>query len=300
MTPAAGAQWAIRHGDQRAVVVEIGGGLRQYEAIGRPLVAGGGEDAPAPHSTGLPLIPWPNRLRDGRHTFDGQEHRREITEPARGNAIHGLTRGLAGTLAGREAAALAVTCLLDAPPGYRFRLLSSSRYALAFAGLEVQMAFENVGPRRLPVGAGARPHLRGGNPPADGWRLRLPASRSLELDDRLIPTGREPQVAGTELDFRVECLIGGTVLDHAFFDLERGSDGLARVSLRAAAAAGLTLWTDASAPYVHVYSGEAIGRTGVAVEPMTCPANAFQSGTGLRVLEPGERWSFRWGIQPER
>ena len=35
---------------------------------------------------------------------------------------------------------------------------------------------------------------------------------------------------------------------------------------------------------------------GIAVEPMTCPADAFNSGSGLIVLEPGQQWSGQWGL----
>jgi aldose 1-epimerase len=39
-------------------------------------------------------------------------------------------------------------------------------------------------------------------------------------------------------------------------------------------------------------------RGGLGVEPMTCAPNAFASGDGLRVLEPGESFSAAWGIAP--
>ena len=40
------------------------------------------------------------------------------------------------------------------------------------------------------------------------------------------------------------------------------------------------------------------GRPAVAIEPMTCAPDAFNSGHGLIVLEPGGSWSGSWGIQP--
>ena len=87
-----GEQFEIRHHDQRAVVTEVGGGLRRYEQAGRPLMAGYAEWEPAPASMGLPLVPWPNRIRDGRYTFGGRELELPTNEPERHNAIHGLGR----------------------------------------------------------------------------------------------------------------------------------------------------------------------------------------------------------------
>jgi aldose 1-epimerase len=37
-------------------------------------------------------------------------------------------------------------------------------------------------------------------------------------------------------------------------------------------------------------------RRSVAIEPMTCAPNAFRSGDGLIVLQPGDSWSGSWGI----
>ena len=65
----------------------------------------------------------------------------------------------------------------------------------------------------------------------------------------------------------------------------------------------MTLWAEAAAfPYLMVFSGDTLApdrrRRGLAVEPMTCPPNAFRSGDGLIVLDPGQSWSGSWGITP--
>jgi aldose 1-epimerase len=41
------------------------------------------------------------------------------------------------------------------------------------------------------------------------------------------------------------------------------------------------------------------GVPAIAIEPMTCPADAFNTGTGLMVLEPGASWTGSWGITPD-
>ncbi|MGB4836134.1 MAG: galactose mutarotase, partial [Nostocoides sp.] len=66
-----GAQWLLSHGDQRAVVVEVGGGLRTYAVGGQDVVAGFGAHQQVLHGRGQTLMPWPNRVRDGRYTVDG-------------------------------------------------------------------------------------------------------------------------------------------------------------------------------------------------------------------------------------
>jgi aldose 1-epimerase len=298
VSPPSGRQFEIRRGDQRAVAVEVGGGLRWYERGGRPLMAGYAEDQPAPAAMGLPLVPWPNRIRDGRYRFGGRELETPITEPERRNAIHGLCRSVPWTLVERRPESVTLVCPIQPTPGYPFRLDCSVTYALGERGLGCRLGFENRGEGALPVGAGHHPYLRAGEPPVDGWRLQLPARRVLEADERMIPTGRELEVAGTELDFRAERLLRGVVLDTCYTDLERGPDGLVRATVAAAGGSRLTMGMGPDTRYVMVYTGDAVDRVGLAVEPMSCPPNAFQTGRDVRVLQPEERWTFDWGIEP--
>ena len=67
-----GAQYALRHGDQRATVVEVGGALRDYVVGDRPVLDGYAEDEPVTGARGQTLIPWPNRLEDGAYTWEGR------------------------------------------------------------------------------------------------------------------------------------------------------------------------------------------------------------------------------------
>src|SRR5262245_21247335 len=90
-----GRQFELTRGDQRAVVVEIGAGLRVWEAGGRALLDGYAEDEMCRSGRGQVLIPWPNRIEDGRYEFDGEQFQLALTEPKSGNAIHGLVRWVA-------------------------------------------------------------------------------------------------------------------------------------------------------------------------------------------------------------
>jgi Galactose mutarotase and related enzymes len=111
---------------------------------------------------------------------------------------------------------------------------------------------------------------------------------------------RGAPVEGTELDFRVARPIGATRIDNAFTDLERDGDGLARVELRDVDGdSAVTVWVDESHPYVMVFTGDTlpdVARRSIAVEPMTCPPNAFRSGDHVIRIEPGESATGTWGI----
>jgi aldose 1-epimerase len=130
--------------------------------------------------------------------------------------------------------------------------------------------------------------------------LRIPAHSVLRADERALPVGVD-RVESSGYDFRVPRAIGSTVLDHCFTGLERAADGLAHVELRDPRSdVAATLWCDAAYPYVMVFTGDRpdVARRSLAVEPMTCPPNAFRSGGSLIVLEPGASHVGVWGIAP--
>jgi aldose 1-epimerase len=135
----------------------------------------------------------------------------------------------------------------------------------------------------------------------DSITLRAPARKIILSNERGIPTG-VAAVDGTEYDFRRPRLIGNTKLDHAFTDLERDAQGTARIELRdATGGVGADLWMDETYRYVMLFSGDPlpdVSRRSLAVEPMTCPPNAFRSGEAVVRLEPGRAYTSAWGIAP--
>jgi aldose 1-epimerase len=300
MPSPSGEQFEIGFEDQRAVVVEVGGGLRTYSVAGRDVIHGYGADEMSTGGRGQVLIPWPNRLQDGSYEFGGRRHQLPLTEPEHSNAIHGLVRWAAWQEREREPHRVVLGHVVHPQPGYPFSLQLEIEYDLSDGGLAVRTTATNVGATPCPYGSGAHPYLTVGTETVDDVVLRVPARTALRSDDRGIPVGTEP-VEGTELDFRSPRPIGETKLDHGYTDLERDEDGLARVELsHRDGLAGVTLWVDEGHPYVMVFTGDLpdVGRRGLAVEPMTCAPNAFRSGEGLIRLEPGTSVTSTWGIAP--
>lgn len=293
-----GEQHVIRHGDQELAVTEIGATLREYRAGDVHVLDGFGENEACSAARGQHLIPWPNRIGDGRYTFDGEEQELALTEPPRGNAIHGLVRWASWSLVERSADRLVMGHRLHHQPGYPFILDLRITLALDDRGLTVTTSARNVGATRAPYGCGAHPYLRIGEGSIDDLSVRVPAATELLTDERMLPTGRAP-VDGGDHDLRASRSLAGLSLDTAFTDLERDAGGLARVVLRGQRGE-LALWMDAAYPWLMLFTGDGLGpphhRAGLGVEPMTCPPDAFRSGTGLVTLEPGEEQSARWGI----
>ncbi|MBV8411552.1 MAG: aldose 1-epimerase family protein [Alphaproteobacteria bacterium] len=301
MTAPSGEQIAISAGDQQAVIVEVGGGLRSYSVGGRDLLDGYGADEMASSGRGQVLIPWPNRLEDGSYEFDGRRQQLPLSEAALGNAIHGLVRWSAWTVAEREPDRVVMKHMLHPQPGYPFTLGVSIEYSISDTGLQVRTTATNLGKDACPFGSGNHPYLRLGTGRIDPLVLRIPARTMLRSNERSLPVGKDA-VEGTPYDFRQPRRIGATKLDHAFTDLERDQDGLARVELKDPdQGTGVALWVDRSYAYLMVFTGDPlpnVNRRSLAVEPMTCPPNAFRSGDDLIRLEPGASFTGTWGISP--
>jgi aldose 1-epimerase len=301
VTAPSGDQIEIALGDQRATVVEVGGGLRAYSAAGRDVIDGYGVDEMSRSGRGQVLMPWPNRLQDGSYEFDGARHQLPIDDVEEQDAIHGLVRWVSWTAGEREPHRVVMEHLLHPRPGYPFSLALAIEYRLSEEGLGVTTTATNFGRVSCPFGSGAHPYLTLGSGTVDELTLRVPGGTVLRSDDRGIPVG-SAAVEGTDVDFRRPRTVGTTKLDNAFTDLERDADGLARVQLRdPQERSELTLWVDESYPYLMVFTGDPlpdVDRRALAVEPMTCPPNAFRSGTDLVQLEPGQSFTGRWGIRP--
>ena len=298
--PPSGTQHEIRHADQVAVVTEVGATLRTYSAGGLDVLDGFPVDEPSLAGRGQVLAPWPNRLDGGRYAFDDRPAAAAIDEPELGNAIHGLVRWLPWLLASKSDEAVALVCVLHPQPAYPWRLELGLEYRVSGDGLEVVARATNASVEAAPFGIGFHPYLTMGIP-VDDVRLTIPASRRVITDDRALPVGEE-DVAGTEFDFTVGRTVGATRLDTCFTGLARGSDGRSRARLESAdGERGVEIWADEAFGYLQVYTGDTLEpssrrRQAVAIEPMTCPPNAFASGVDVIRLDPGAWWEAAWGI----
>ena len=295
MAAPSGDQHEIVGGGYRAVVTECGAGLRVLEHDGRPIVAGYAEDEQASAGRGQLLLPWPNRVEDGRYRFEDRDLQLPLSEPARGHASHGLVRWVAWTVRASAVDAVTLGYRLMSQPGYPWTLDLTASYAVSHAGLDVTVSATNLADRSAPFAAGAHPYLRPGRAPVDSWQLDLRAATALTVDDRLIPNG-SVQVTDTGGDFRGGRAIDGADLDTAYGDLDRDPDGWAEV--RVAADDGtVALRMDRRHRWVQVFVGPPGHREILAVEPMTAPPNAFATGQDLIVLDPGGTVTVRWGIR---
>lgn len=295
-----GTQYSLTtpDGGVTAHVTEVGAALRGLEFGGVDVIASYPTTTVAPAASGIVLVPWPNRVRDGRWTQRGETHQLAITEPKFQNASHGLLRFAAYRPVGeRHGDALTLAADVFPQSGYPFHLATEVTYAVDDGGLTVTHRIENVGDQDAPVALGTHPYLTLGDVPATELTLHSPADSRYVNDDRMLPVDLQPVDAATDL--RRPRTLSELALDTVYTDLHRDPDGIARTTLTAPDGQQVTLWQGAGFDFRVLYlNRDYPGRdVAIAVEPMTAPTDALNSGTGLRWLAHGEVWNLAWGIQ---
>ena len=297
--PPSGEQFEIHHGDQQATIVEVGGGVRAYRWGDRDVLDPYPLGAMCDGAHGTPLIPWPNRLGDGRYRFDGTDYQVALTEPGRHNAIHGFLRWRPWQAVDATADRVVMGTRLYPMAGYPFAVEVRVDYALGDDGMTVTTTATNIGEAACPFAMGQHPYLSPGDGLIDDCVLQVDATTRIVTDDRQLPTGTEP-VEGTPCDFRSPRRLGPLEMDSALKDLVRDGAGRAWVRLTGRDGRCAALWVDERYPLVELFTGDTLPpgrrRAGLGTEPMSCPPNGFQTGEDVVRLEPGQSTAAAWGV----
>lgn len=297
MTNATGDQYELEFEGARAAITQVAAALRGLVIDGVDIVEPYPATVVAPLGSGIVLAPWPNRVRDGRWQYQGEELQLDLTEPELHNSLHGLLRDRPYDLVEKTASSVTLAATIFPSRGYPFALITAVKYELVADGITVTHTFTNDSDSAVPVAVGTHPYLRVGDVPIDELTVTVPAGTRFETDDRLNPIA-ENRVDGTRFDLRDGVIIKGLALDDAFGELE--GDRTSR--LTAPDGTYTELWQGPEFQWTQVFVGRVFPRDGVlgdaiAIEPMSAPPNAFNSGQGLRWLAPGESWELSWGIR---
>jgi aldose 1-epimerase len=293
-----GDQFELTRGGSRAVITQVAAALREFSVDGVHLTEPYSDSVTPPFGDGIVLAPWPNRVRDGKWVLDGQTLQLDITEPARDNALHGLLRVAPYLVVERTESSITLAATVYPQHGYPFRVATTVTYELVDGGLRVIHTATNESGAPAPVAFGTHPFFRIGDVPTEEVTLTLHAGTRFDVDDRLNPLAEVP-VDG-DFDLRGGRLVAELELDTAFGGLAPVDRVVA--TLTAPDGRRVSLWQDENHGYSQVFTTRSFPKDGglglaVAVEPMTAPPDALNSGLGLKWLEPGETWSVEWGIQ---
>ncbi len=284
----------LHSGNSRVEITTVGAHLRRFQVAGREVIVPFGEELPW-GAHGAVLAPWPNRIDAGTYSWEGEEYRLPLTEPERDNAIHGLVMTEPWQPAQVAPGRAEFTVDLAASAGYPFPLRLSITYLLEGAHLTVDFRAENHGGRAAPFGVGFHPWLAAGPGGLEGATLTADVGTWFRSDARLLPVAEE-QVP-REFDFRGGKPLGDLRLDDAFGMPRFDESGRSWVYLHGDDGATAAAWMREPLRVWQLCSDPSPApRPGLAVEPMTCPANAFRTGDRLHALAPGASWLLQWGL----
>ncbi|KSU66146.1 hypothetical protein AS038_10795 [Arthrobacter sp. NIO-1057] len=283
-------------------IASLGASLVSLQYQGRDLVRSFDPQFPRPVFSGAILAPWPNRITDGRYTWDGEARQLPITEVDRSHALHGLVVDTEFTVDQHSAEFAEFRTTITPSEGYPHHLQLVIGYGLEADGLRTTATATNLADAPAPFGWGSHAYLVAPGEQVNNWTLSLPAHKiQLTEGERLLPK-EVIEVAGTEFDFRTPRELGTTFIDHAYTALEFDGQHLTRAVLTDEHGVGSQIIWDATCPWVQIHTADRnepeLDRTGLAVEPMTCPPGAFNSGEDVIRLEPAAIHQASWLIGP--
>ncbi|NNN22493.1 MAG: hypothetical protein HKL80_10905 [Acidimicrobiales bacterium] len=274
-----------------AVISKYGGTVSSLIAGGFNFLDGDDPDLLVSSARGQILFPWPNRIDQGKYSYNGTNYQLLVNEINFGNAIHGFVRTMTFSVAQISDDSLILITEVAPQVGYPFEFLMEIAYKAVNNGLEITFRLVNLGKMPMPMGLGMHPYFRVEYGVLDSWEFKLNAGEYLEVDSRKIPLFWK-SVQGGVNDFRALKEIGSLELDTCFKKIDGGSnlEALLRSQLR-----DITVSASENFSYIQIYSGDTLiepsrRRRSLAIEPMTCPPNAFNSGESLITLEPSQAW----------
>ena len=243
--------------------------------------------------------PWPNRLRAASYAFGGRNLQLPSNEPGTGSAIHGLVRWALERGRARASTASSSARLHPHNPATCSRSRSGSNTRCRRMGRVLDDGDERRR-RSVPFGAGATRIFRPGSPGRPRVAA-LPAQSVLQVDADGIPS--PPPGRGDGVRLPAAEALGGTRLDHCFTDLRARRHGLtAPRSEHGGRRHRCDARVDEAYPYLMLYSGDDrpdVSRRSMAIEPMTCPPQAFRTGE-RRPPRAGRSFRGTWGLRRGR
>ena len=206
--------------DYTATIVTMGGAIAGLRFHGRDITMPfDPESIPVAHQ-GKILAPWPNRISDGKYSFEDHDYQLAITELSTMSASHGLVAWKDWHILEMTSSSVALRTYVSPIYGYPFLIRMTARYELVNGmGLRVSVRALNEGPTPAPYGVGMHPYITCNQALIDDCKLTMPFTKCFSLTERKVPD-QEVDAASLGFDFTHGRKIGNTEIDHCFISSE--------------------------------------------------------------------------------
>ena len=221
------------------------------------------------------LFPFPNRLEDGRYAFEDKPYTFPLNNPETKNAIHGFMNDKTFEVIRVTNNSLSLQFNSDGDKAFPFHYSLTINFILSKDHIQIQFGVENKGDTAFPFGLGWHPYFQ--LPNFGSNTLEFSADKTYTTTERGIPSGFEEyntsviDIDNASLDTAYH-LIGPEIrLETARYELQMQTP---------------------EDCYLQIYTPP--DKESIAIEPMTCIANAFNNGIGLKILQPNKE--YNWGL----
>ncbi len=244
---------------------------------------------------GAKLFPYPNRIKDGKYVFMDKQYQLPINHKVENNAIHGLVYNkpfqIVNIIESEHSAILKLEYIYEKlVEGYPFSFILTSEYVLSNSGIEISTRIKNTSNTKMPMGDGWHPYFTL-NEIVDNLYLEIPSGKRVDLDKTMMLS--EDVLVNSRFDNL--CLIEDTKLDDCFY-VGNNDKSVTKLYSKQKDLT-INLWQDTGNNkynYLQIYTSP--NRKSIAIEPVTCHANAFNNGFGLIILHPDEVFGASFGI----
>lgn len=243
------------------------------------------------------LLPFPNRMKDGKYDFEGKSYQFPINDTHTNNNLHGFLETIPMKIIDNQNSDNQQVITLKGnfegldyfPFPFEFQL----KYTLSDSELIIDTTIKNTGKTNMPMAYGWHPYFKLDTEKVDDLWLQFPNCESVTIDNRMIPTGEtlpySPFLELTKID--------RTTFDNCFFINKNKKTNRAEIIIQSKTTT-LSVWQetgDNACNYFQIYTPE--NRQTIAIEPMTANVDAFNNHDGLWILEAGEAKSVGFGIK---
>lgn len=240
------------------------------------------------------LLPFPNRMKDGKYTFEGEKYQFPVNDTNTNNNLHGFLETLPMEITKKEEkenrATINLKGTFEGLPYYPFPFSFFVTYNLTDSQLTIQIKIKNRGNTKMPIGFGWHPYFKLGTQKVNDLKMQFPDCQIVKSDERMMPTGK----TSAYTTFSKLETIGNTNLDNCF-KLNHSDSKKVRIRLKSETVT-LNVWQQTDMfPYFQIYTPD--HRQSIAIEPMTCNVDAFNNENGLWILDEKEERKIEFGVE---
>ncbi len=229
------------------------------------------------------LFPFPNRIPNGKYSFENKEYELEINESNLNNRLHGHIFNKSFSIKNHEAANNSASVTFSysdegSSKGYPFPYQLEITYNFSPNKLNIDFNVLNTGKTAFPFGIGWHPYFNSNN--ISNSVLDFKADNQYLVDAQMIP------ITETPLKFETPLELNGTFLDDCF--ITKQSEASFKTDIYKI---DIDFSSDVPNSFLQVYTPDT--RDCIAIEPMTCAPNSFNNKNGLLTLEPSKNYNWK-------